>query len=81
MATIIMVRENEAPVSEEQIEGMKQAAESCFEINDVDRKVTYLSADRKKIVCVLEARDVESVRRSFESAQVPYDDIFPASFF
>jgi hypothetical protein len=81
MSLIVMERTSDAPVSDEQIEGMKKAAEACLEINDVVRKHTYLSADRRRFVCVFEARDVESVRRSLESAGIPYEHIWPATVF
>lgn len=81
MSTIVMVRAETEPVSDEQLEGMKQAAETCFEINDVLRKETYLSSDRKRFVCICEARDVESVRRALESAGISYDQLWAASVF
>lgn len=81
MTTVIMQMTMEEPASEEMVAGMKQAAEACFEINDIDRKVTYLSQDKKNFVCVMEARDVESARRALESAKIPYGSLWAATSF
>ena len=81
MSTVVMEMAVEEPATDEQVEGMKAAAETCFEINDVVRKQTFLSSDRKRFVCVCEARDVESVRRALESAGIPYDRVWAASVF
>ena len=81
MSLVVMEMDLETPASEEQIEGMKAATEVCFEVNGVERKQTYLSADRKRFICVCEARDVESVRRALESAKIPYGTIYGATVF
>ena len=81
MSTVVMERVVDEPATDEHIEGLRKAAEVCFEINDVVRQKTYVSADRKRFVCVFEARDVESVRRSLESAGVDYQHIYSATSF
>ena len=81
MSTVVMEMESPEPVTDEQVEAMKHAAETCFEINDVLRKRTYLSSDRKRFVCVCEARDAESVRRALESAGIPFDRVWNATDF
>jgi hypothetical protein len=81
MSTVMMEMALEEPASDEQIEAMKSAAEVCFEVNDIVRRRTYVSTDRKRFVCVMEARDVESARRALESARVPYGRIWAATSF
>lgn len=79
MTTIVMERSVEEPATDEYLEQMRSAAEACFEINDVVRKKTYVSADRKRFVCIFEARDTESVRRSLESVGMSYEQLYPIS--
>jgi hypothetical protein len=81
MSTVVMERSLEEPATDEYIEGMRQAAEACFEINDVTREITYLSDDRKRFVCIFKARDIESVRRSLESVGMDYEKLYVASSF
>jgi len=71
----------EEAATEEAIEGMKKATETCFELNGVARQCTYVSTDRKRFVCVMEAPDVAAARRSLESAQIPYGKIWAATSF
>ena len=78
MPTIILERNQTEPATDEYLEGMRQAAEACFEVNDVVRKATYVSADGKRFVCVFEAKDLESVRRSIESAGMDYEQLWVA---
>ena len=78
METIILERQQSDPVTEEYLKNMQQAAEACFEINDVTRKMTYVSADGKRFVCVFEARDLESVRRSLETVGMDYAELWVA---
>lgn len=81
MSTVLMQMTLPDAASDEEIAHMKQAAEACFEINGVDRKVTYYSNDRRQFVCVMEAPDVESARRALESAKIPYDKLWAATGF
>jgi hypothetical protein len=81
MAIVVLERSVKEPATEEYVEGMRQAAETCFEINDVVRKATYLSEDRRRFVCIFEARDVESVRRSLETVGMDYEHLYAATFF
>jgi hypothetical protein len=81
MATIVLERAFEAPVTDEMIDGMKQKAEPCFEINAVTRVKTYITPDRLRFVCVFEAADVEAVRRAMDSAGMGYDDVWVATAF
>lgn len=81
MSTVVMERTQEQAVTDEQLEGMKEAAEACFEINNVKRLQTLLSADRKRFVCILDAPDVQAVTRSLDSAGISYDHVWSAESF
>jgi hypothetical protein len=81
MAKIVLERSFDTPVTDEMIEGMKEQAAACLELNAVTREITYLSGDRKRFVCIFEASDTESVRRAMESAGMEFDTVWPATTF
>jgi hypothetical protein len=76
-----MQKNQDQPATDEQIAQMRKATETCFEINDIERKITYVSNDKCSFVCVMEARDVESARRALESAGIDYERIWAATSF
>lgn len=81
MLDFVMEKSFAEPASDELIGKMRKATETCFEINDMTRKVTYASADRLRFICVMEARDLETARRALESAGMTYDRLWPATSF
>ena len=81
MTLVLMEKTFEEAASDDIVEMMRQATEACFEINDMERKITYASKDRHRFVCVMEARDLETARRALESAGMTYDRLYPATSF
>jgi hypothetical protein len=81
MALFLMEKTFPEPASDELVSKMRQATEACFEINDMERKITYASADRLRFVCVMEARDLATAQRALESAGMTYDRLWPATSF
>jgi hypothetical protein len=79
MSTIVLEKTLEEPVSDEQLAGMRETTEACLAINSVKRLQTILSSDRKRFICIFEAEDTEAVRRSMESAGMPYDTVWAAA--
>jgi len=78
METIVLERSQDEPATEEYLQAMRAKAEACFEVNDVTRKATYVSADGKRFVCVFEARDLQSVKRSLDSVGMDYQHLWVA---
>ena len=81
MSLVIMEKTFAAPATDEIIHQMRQATETCFEINDMKRRVTYASEDRLRFICVMEARDLETARRALESAGMQYDRLWLGTSF
>lgn len=81
MALFVMEKTFPEPASDELVDKMRKAAEVCFEINGMQRKVTYASADRLRFVCVMDAPDLETARRALESAGMAYERLWPATSF
>lgn len=81
MSTVVMERVFAEPPSDELLEKMKNATETCLEINGSTRLQTYASNDRKRFICVFEGPDLEAVRRAVESAGVTYESLWVANTF
>lgn len=81
MPIVVMEKTFPEPASDELIDQMRQATETCLEINGATRKCTYASDDRRRFVCVIEALDLESVRRAFDSAKMVPDKLYSATSF
>jgi hypothetical protein len=81
MPKIVLERSFPEPVTDEMIDGMKEQAAACLEINAVTREITYISEDRLRFVCIFEAGDTESVRRAMDSAGMGYDAVWAAGTF
>ena len=78
METIVLEKQVDGPVTEEYLTQMREKAEACFEVNDVTRKATYVSKDRKRLVCVFEARDLQAVKRSLDTVGMEYQQLWVA---
>jgi hypothetical protein len=78
MEQVIVERTFAAPMEIAEIEEMKKKSEWCREKNQVRFIRAYFSPDRKRMICVYEAPDAESVRRYNRQAALPYDAIWTA---
>ena len=78
MEHVIVERTFAAPVEPARIEDMKRTHAWCFQQNRVRFVESYLSVDGKRMICIYEAPDAESVRRLNRQAALPYDAIWTA---
>ncbi len=78
MEQVIVERTFPEPMDVARIEDMKRNSEWCREQNRVRYLHAYLSPDRRRMICVYEAPDAESVRRYNRQAALPYDAIWTA---
>jgi hypothetical protein len=78
MKTVVVERSFEQPLTEEQVDGIREGSSACFEAHRVRFVRSLVSADRKRTVCVFEAPDAESVRQANHKAGLPFDRVWPA---
>jgi hypothetical protein len=72
--TLVMVeRSFDSPVAFEDIQALEDAGAWCLEAHQVTFIKTFFSADRKRMLCLYEAPDAESVRLAQKKAEVPFD--------
>lgn len=73
-ANVLVTRSFEDPVELQDIQAIEDAGARCLETRNVRFIRTYFSADRKRMICLYQAPDAESVRQAQREAGVPFDE-------
>jgi hypothetical protein len=73
-ANVIVERSFDESVTLQQIQDIEDAGIGCLQTRNVRFVRTFFSADRKRMICLYEAPDAESVRQSQREASVPFHD-------
>jgi hypothetical protein len=60
----------------ETIQALEDAGQGCLDLHRVRFVRTYFSRDRKRMICLYEAPDAESVRIAQREAQMPVDRVW-----
>jgi hypothetical protein len=76
MERVVVEREYEKPMSDEDLAASKRRAGPCFELRRVTHLGMYLSKDRRRAICVYDAPDAASVREAHEQENIPYARIW-----
>ena len=75
-ANILVERSFDDGVVLQDIQDIEDAGIRCLEIREVRFLRTFFSADRKRMACLYEAPDAESVRQAQREASVPFDEVW-----
>jgi len=78
MTFLILEKEFDPPLSPEQHDEEARQAEPCLEARGVRWIRSYLSTDRRRMICEFEAADAEAVRDAFRSAGLPFVRVWAA---
>lgn len=81
MAVLVLEQTFEKPMSSEELTAAARSLDKCLEAHGARWMRSYLSKDRKRMICEFEAADAEQVRSSARSAGVPFDSCWPAEVF
>lgn len=73
-ASVLVERSFDEPVTLQEIQDIEDAGIECLETRDVRFIRSYFSQDQKRMICLYEAPDAESVRQAQREAGVPFDD-------
>jgi hypothetical protein len=76
LATAVVERRFEEPVTVEEVQAIEDAAAWCLELHKVTFLRTFFSADRKHMLCVYQAPDAESVRLAQLQAKMPVNRVW-----
>lgn len=75
-ANVLVERSFDQPVSLEQIQSIEDRAAWCLEAHRVKFARTFFSADRRRMLCLYEAPDAESVRIAQRKAGMPFQAVW-----
>ena len=76
LANVVVERSFPEPVSVESLQAAEDAAAWCLELHKVTFLRTYFSADRKRMLCLYQAPDAESVRLSQQQAKITFERVW-----
>lgn len=71
LSTVVVERDFPTPMPAEHVRRLMEGGAHCLEANRAELLVSNLSKDLKRMVCVFEAPDAESVRRANRQIGVP----------
>jgi hypothetical protein len=78
MSTVVVERTFPVPVAFEDIQAIEDGGAGCLEAHGVRFLRTYLSRDRRRMICLYDAADAESVRLAERGAGVPFERAWTA---
>jgi hypothetical protein len=78
MVFLIMEKEFEQPFTPDAHDDEARRLDPCLAAHDVRWLRSYLSVDRRRMICEFEAADAEAVRSSFRSAGVGFVRVWAA---
>ena len=81
MATMIVEQSFDQPLTSEDMNNMAKRVDPCLEAHGARWMRSYISSDRKRVLCEFEAADAEKVRESYRSAGVPFERVWSADMF
>ena len=73
---VLVERSFGEPVTIEEIQAIEDAGAWCLEAHNVKFARTFFSRDRKRMICLYEAPDAESVRLAQREAAMPVEKIW-----
>jgi Nickel responsive protein SCO4226-like len=78
-AVVVVERSFAEPVAFEELAAREEAGAWCLDVHRVRFLRSYFSSDRRRLMCIYEAPDAESVRRAQERIGMPVDEVWPAT--
>jgi hypothetical protein len=79
MERVVVERTFPEPVEFAEMTALGQKVGWCLEQNGIRFVRSYFSSDRRRMICIYEAPDAESVRRVNRQAKLPFDSVWTAS--
>lgn len=81
MPSMVVEQTFENPITSEELNAIAKRVDPCLEAHGATWVRSYISADRKRIICEFEAADAEKVRESYRSAGVDFERVWTAQVF
>ena len=78
MAHVIVERTFQSPITNQQLQASGERMAGCLELYRVKWLRSFLSPDRRRMICEFEAAAAESVRIVQQEAEAHYDRVWSA---
>ena len=78
MSLIIIESSWDEPISDEEFDTLAERVTPCLDERQATWVTSYMATDRRRRVCVFEARDAESVRQAYRLSGVKFDRVWAA---
>jgi len=75
---MVLEQSFEQAVTPEELNDMARRVDRCLEVHGARWMRSYVSLDRKRLICEFEAADAEKVRESYRSAGVTFERVWTA---
>jgi len=79
MAIVVVERSFGEPVQFDEIQAIADRGAWCLEMYGVRFVRSFFSTDRRRMICLYEAQDADSVRETQRKAGVPFERVWAAS--
>lgn len=82
MAEVVVIEQVfDPPLTDEEHARIGKRIDNCAQLRNARWMRSYLSADRRRMICEFEAPDAESVRDAYRSAGVPFERAWGAELY
>ena len=81
MAVLVLEQSFDQPITPEELNDAASRVDRCLQAHGARWQRSYLSKDRKRMICEFEAADAEQVRESYRSAGVNFDGCWSADVY
>lgn len=81
MATMVVEQSFDHALTSDELNAMAKRVDPCLEAHGARWMRSYISSDRKRVLCEFEAADAEKVRESYRSAGVSFERCWTADVF
>lgn len=81
MPVLVLEQSFDTPVSSEELTSAAKRVDRCLEAYAARWMRSYLSKDRKRMICEFEAPDAEAVRNAYRSAGINFENCWVADVY
>jgi hypothetical protein len=78
MPLIIIETSFDPPVTDEEFDAIAARVTPCLDEREASWVTSYMATDRRRRICVFEAKDAESVREAYRLSGVKFDRVWAA---
>ena len=78
MALIVVETTYNPPIDQALWDELVERSSPCMTERNITWRRTYLSRDRTRSICELDAADAETVRAAYQRGNIPYNQIWSA---